>query len=102
MGSFFYESESVRFSGSVTYDGTEQRILPYSFEVFSLPPGEEMAYYREGTEDEEAYSVYGFQLRMSREFQPFLLRFYVPSAVFVLVSPPVPIQYLLVQDGRIV
>ncbi len=86
MGSFFHETDSVRFSGSFSYDPEEQRLLPYGFDVGDLPDGDEVAYYRAGTDDEERYSVYGVQLRMRREFQPFLVRFYIPSAVFVVVS----------------
>ena len=67
MGSFFYEESSVAFSGSLTYNATEQRILPYAFDITELPPERRTNYYRPGQPDEERYSVYGAQVSSMNE-----------------------------------
>lgn len=59
MGSFFYEMEDIKFVGSITYDGSEQRILPYTFEISELPKDKQIAYYMQGEPEEEKYAVYG-------------------------------------------
>ena len=63
MGSFFYELEDVKFSGSIHYNASNQRILPYEFNVTELAKDNRINYYREGEPDEERYSVYGVQVK---------------------------------------
>ena len=62
MGSFFYETDEILFSGSFSHDPRSQRILAYHLSPSELPEEERVAYYREGTDEEEKYSVYGFKV----------------------------------------
>lgn len=86
VGSFFHELAEMEFSGSVYYNASKQRFLQYDFQVVGIPENERLAYYRQGEPDEEIYSVFGIKVRMQRVFQPYLLRSYLPSAIFVVVS----------------
>ena len=65
VGSFFYEMDDVTFNGTYSYEASKQKVLPYKTELSQLPQGERISYYRQGQQDEEIYSVYGFKVNYS-------------------------------------
>ena len=62
------------FTGSWTFDGKYQRITPYEIVMRELSEEDMISYYRQGTEDEEMYSVYGFEvcLKNNGQFFPYV------------------------------
>merc|ERR1719460_2132230 len=67
--------------GYFTYDKKNQRTLPFNVDILDLPMEK-----RIHMGSSSNYSVYGFQIKLSRSLGPFLLSVYLPSAMFVMMS----------------
>jgi len=76
----------MTFNGSYSFDYSTQRALPYDLRFEDLKPEELLFIYQADGQEEEHYSVYGFNLVLKRDFQPFIFRVYLPTALLVVTS----------------
>jgi len=81
LTSFGYDSKLMTLKGSFWYDKKNQRTLPFNVEINDLPEHKTIF-----TGSSSNYSVYGFEIQLSRSLGPFLLSIYLPSAMFVTMS----------------
>jgi len=81
LTSFGYDSEHMTLSGRWTYRKENQRTLPFNVELRNLPYPKTV--FRGSSSN---YSVYGFEMQLSRSLGPFILSIYLPSAMFVTMS----------------
>ena len=106
----------MRLDGKFSYKKENQRTLSFNVDIQKLPkrktvfagssskpklwlfPWREF-FLKSGCPGN--YSVYGFEIRLSRSLGPFILSIYLPSAMFVMMSwvsffvPPVTIKIIL-------
>jgi len=81
LTSFGYDSRKMVLRGKFSYDKKNQRTLPFNVEISDLPENKKTF-----SGSSSNYSVYGFQIKLSRSLGPFILSVYLPSAMFVMMS----------------
>eukprot|EP00090_Calanus_glacialis_P009961 TRINITY_DN18345_c0_g1_i1.p1 TRINITY_DN18345_c0_g1~~TRINITY_DN18345_c0_g1_i1.p1 ORF type:complete len:466 (-),score=107.54 TRINITY_DN18345_c0_g1_i1:448-1845(-) len=81
LTSFGYDSLHMTLAGKFSYQKENQRTLSFNVEINKLPK-----YKTVFTGSSSNYSVYGFEIRLSRSLGPFILSIYLPSAMFVMMS----------------
>jgi len=81
LTSFGYDSQHMSLAGKWTYRKENQRTLAFNVEIRSLP--EQKTIFSGSSSN---YSVYGFEMQLSRSLGPFILSIYLPSAMFVSMS----------------
>jgi len=81
LTSFGYDSQHMKLDGKFTYRRENQRTLSFNVDIRKLPKHKTVF-----AGSSSNYSVYGFEIRLSRSLGPFILSIYLPSAMFVMMS----------------
>jgi len=81
LTSFGYDSLHMNLAGKFSYQKENQRTLSFNVDIQKLPE-----YKTVFTGSSSNYSVYGFEIRLTRSLGPFILSIYLPSAMFVMMS----------------
>ncbi|XP_023326380.1 glycine receptor subunit alpha-3 [Eurytemora carolleeae] len=81
LSSFGYDDTRMVLRGKFSYDKTNQRALSFNVDLMDLPP--ERTLFAGASSN---YSMYGFEINLSRSLGPFILSVYLPSAMFVMMS----------------
>merc|ERR1719350_295926 len=71
----------MSLSGKWMYRKENQRTLAFNVDIVRLPRHKTVF-----TGSSSNYSVYGFEVRISRSLGPYILSVYLPSAMFVMMS----------------
>lgn len=84
MASYAYGLEKMLYSTNlINYNDSERNtILDYSVEIVSLDPEDTLFEWL----DVANYSVTGFQINLHRNTLKYLVNYYLPSGLFVIVS----------------
>jgi len=81
LTSFGYDERKMLLKGRFSYEKENQRTLPFNVDILALPE-----YKTVFTGSSSNYSVYGFEIKLTRSIGPFILSVYLPSAMFVTMS----------------
>merc|ERR1719192_1055451 len=81
LTSFGYDQRKMILRGTFFYEKENQRTLPFNVDISDLPQ-----YKRVFRGSSSNYSVYGFEIKLTRSIGPFILSVYLPSAMFVTMS----------------
>ena len=76
-----YDNQHMILAGKWTYRKENQRTLSFNVDIKDLP--RQKTVFRGSSSN---YSVYGFEMRLSRSLGSFILSVYLPSAMFVMMS----------------
>merc|ERR1719474_129768 len=71
----------MNLTGKFSYQKENQRTLSFNVDIQKLPKHKTVF---KGSSSN--YSVYGFEMQLSRSLGPFILSIYLPSAMFVTMS----------------
>jgi hypothetical protein len=84
MASYAYGLDKMQYSTNlITYHDSERNtILDYSIEIVPLNEEDTIFYWL----DIANYSVTGFQINLQRNSLKYLVNYYLPSGLFVIVS----------------
>ena len=84
MASYAYGLEKMQYSTNlITYNDSERNtILDYSIEIIPLNAEDQIFHWL----DIANYSVTGFELQFQRNTLKYLVNYYLPSGLFVIVS----------------
>ena len=84
IGSYAFDMKSMVFNNEVLqYDNSRKNtILDYHVEIIPLNEAERIYYWL----DIGNYSLTGFQLKLTRNHMKYLLNYFLPSGLFVVVS----------------
>ena len=84
MASYAYGLDKMQYSTNlITYNDSERNtILDYSIDIIPLDEQDKIFYWL----DIANYSVTGFQINLKRNSLKYLVNFYLPSGLFVIVS----------------
>ena len=84
MASYAYGLDKMQYSTNlITYNDSERNtILDYSIDIVPLDEQDKIFYWL----DIANYSVTGFQINLKRNSLKYLVNFYLPSGLFVIVS----------------
>ncbi len=84
MASYAYGLEKMQFSTNlINYNDSDRNtILDYSIEIVPLSKEDTIFYWL----DIANYSVTGFQINLQRNALKYLVNYYLPSGLFVVVS----------------